>query len=151
MKNSSLLTLKKISAYLRKESKRKYVSLDMVSKNVGVYVEVLANELAFINPCLLMDPNVNIKSLLPSIEEAIEKEEAKKKASGSMPKAEPVSKKELASYSSISDFAYKKLTNAGGLVDSTISLSDHDLRVLKKLVEREDGERRRIKRLNKKK
>ena len=150
MKNSSLSTLKKIAAYLKKESKRKYVSLDMVSKNIGIYTEMLADELSFINPCLLMDPSFNIKSLLPALEEAIEKEESKKKALSSVQKVEPVGKKELASYPSISDFAYKKLTNAGGLVDSTIALSDHDLRVLKKLIEREMSDRRKAKRLKKK-
>ncbi len=150
MKRSTLGILKKTSTYLKKESKRKYVSLDMVSKNLGVYPDVLADELSFINPVLLMDPGVNMKDLLAPIENAILDEENKKR-DNTTPRIEGVTKKELASYPTISSFAYAKLTNAGGLIDATMDLNDHDLRVLKKLVEREIAARRKEKRLNKKK
>ncbi len=149
MKKSTLSNLKKVSSYLKKESKRKYISLDMLSHGVGIYQDVLADDLSFINPVLLMDSSVNIKDLAEPIEEAIYQEENKKK-DPSYPRYEAVTKKELAQYPTISSFVYAKLTNAGGLIDTTISLSDHDLRLLKKLVERETSERRKAKRANKK-
>lgn len=150
MKKSTLSNLKKVAAYLKKESRRKYITLDMVSRSVGIYSDILADDLSFLNPVLLMDPSVNMKDYLEPLEEAIYQEENKRKDSSS-PRYEAVTKKELALYPSIQEFMYQKLTNAGGLVDTSITLSDHDLRVLKKLVERETSERRKAKRLAKKK
>lgn len=147
MKRSSLLNLKKVSSYLKKENKRKYISLEMISNAIGIYPDVLADDLAFLNPILMMDPSFNIKDLYEPLLEAIYQEENKTKD----PKAKRdiVHKKELKEYKSISDFVYKKFTNAGGLVDSSITLSDHDLMVLKKLVEKENSDRRKAKRAKK--
>ncbi len=147
MKRSSLLNLKKVSSYLKRENKRKYISLEMISNAIGIYPDVLADDLSFLNPILMMDPSYNIKDLFEPLQEAIYQEE--NKAKDPKTKRDMVHKKELKEYKSISDFVYKKFTSAGGLVDTSIELNDHDLRVLKKLVEKESSERRKAKRAKK--
>lgn len=144
MKRTTLINLKKAASYLKKEYKRKYISLDMLSEGIGVYPDVLANEISFINPVLLMDPSINMKDLLVPMEEAIKKEEEIRKKE---PRRhyEAVRKKELAEYPDVASFVYTKMTNAGGLVDTSISLSDHDLRLLKKIIIRELSLRRKAK------
>lgn len=149
MKRVTLINIKKAASYLKRESKRKYVSLDMLGEGIGVYPDVLADNLSSVNPVLLMDPSVNMKDLLPAIEEMIQKEEQKRKEN---PRHyEVVRKKEMAEYPTVASFVYAKMTNAGGLVDTSISLSDHDMRLLKKLVVRELSLRRKAKRLLKSK
>ena len=132
-----------------KRSKIKFINLERLSRIVGLYPEVLGEALALFHPLILMDPEINIRDLEPQmkayLEEPIPETKAKKKAAREL----PVSKKELNSYSSIADFALKKLTNVGGLVDPTITLSDHDLRVLDKLVEAEQQRRKKANTKNK--
>ena len=55
-----------------------------------------------------------------------------------------IAKAELASYSSIADFVYKKMTSVGGLVDTAAELSDHDLEILRRLVDKEIAKRKKI-------
>lgn len=143
MKKATLINLKKVSSYL-KDSKRKYVSLDMLSKGVGIYQDVLADDLSFINPVLFIDPSVNMKNLLPSIGEAIYLEENKKKKDENIHR-DVVRKKEINEYENIASFVYAKMTNVGGLVDTSLTLSDHDLNLLKKLVLREIASRKKQK------
>mgnify|MGYP000823005678 FL=1 len=41
---------------------------------------------------------------------------------------------ELQQYSSTMDYIYKRLTSVSGLIDPSTALSDHDLRLLAKLI-----------------
>ena len=66
-------------------------------------------------------------------EEYIEEEESKKVAKTPIIK---VNKKDVLEYKSVADFVYKKMT-VGGLVSKSTSLSEVDLKVLKKLVQKE--------------
>jgi hypothetical protein len=54
-----------------------------------------------------------------------------------LPKRVVASNKELAEYPTIASFVYKKMTFAGGLVDPSTKLNDHDLHLLQKLVNKE--------------
>jgi len=129
--------LKRSFALLKKKNK-KYVTLEMLSKWVGVYPDVLANDLVYFAPMLRMDPTINLSELMPKIEAYLLEESNKsKKTSENKVKRIIAKKKEVAEYKSVSDFVYKKMAGPGGLVSPSTSLSDHDLHVLEILVKNE--------------
>ena len=135
--------VKRILGALRR-SKKKFVTLEALSRLVGLYPDVLAETLAYFEPMIRMDPSINTRDLMPALEEYL-KEPMKPVASNPKHKKIAISKKELAEYSSIADFVYKKMTNVGGLVDTSKKLSDEELRILEKLVQRETQRRRKAK------
>ena len=87
-----------------------------------------------------MDFEYNIKDLLPNLEEYLEKLET---TTPKVVKAPRVTKKTLESYDSIINFIYAKMTT-GGMVNQGVELSDQDLKVLKKLIIKEEQERRKL-------
>lgn len=113
-------------------SKKRYLTCENLSSIMGIYPEVIAEQLSFFEPILAMDPSFDLKELIPSISKYIEAEEAKREKKEVI----KVSKKELSEYKSVPDFLYKKMT-FNGLVDRNASLSEADLKVLKKLVQKE--------------
>lgn len=113
-------------------SKKRYLTCENLSSIMGVYPEVIAEQLSFFEPTLAMDPSFDLKELIPSISKYIEAEEAKREKKEVI----KVSKKELSEYKSVSDFLYKKMT-FNGLVDRNAYLSEADLKALKKLVQKE--------------
>ena len=129
MKGPSVTVLKK---YLNAMSKNKvkYMTCERLSRIVGVYPEVIAENLSYFDPLLNMDPSYDLLALIPQIKDYINEEEEKK--SPAAPKV-MATKKDVVSYESVSDFVYKKMTFAG-MVDRNIVLNEKDLRVLKRLI-----------------
>jgi len=112
-----------------------------LSRLVGLYPDVLADTIAYFEPMIRMDPSINTRDLIPQFNEYVA--EPMKPVDPNKPKAPRVDKRVLAQYSSIADFVYKKMTNVGGLVDTSMELSDEDLAVLEKLVSNEVARRRK--------
>ena len=133
--------VKRILGALRR-SKKKFVTLEALSRLVGLYPDVLAETLAYFEPMIRMDPSINTRDLVPAMEEYL-KEPIKPVSAKAKPKKIAVSSKELAKYSSIADFVFKKMTSVGGLVDTSKKLTDEELRILEKLVQRETQKRRK--------
>ena len=133
--------IKRILAPLKKTPK-KVVTLDMLSRMVGLYSDVLADDLEYFAPLVRMDPSLNLKDLVPQLEGYLAEEEAVK---ATEPKVKRVvaTKKELSQYPTIASFVYAKMTSIGGLVDPAARLSDEDLHILKKLVDREVATRKK--------
>lgn len=115
-----------------KNYKKKYLTSEQLSKINGIYPEIISSELSYFEPMLAMDPSFNLKDLLPQIEEYIASIESNKEKVKYFE-----AKKESKKYSGVTDFVYKKMTVVGGLVDKSITLSDEDLKVLRKLVNEE--------------
>ena len=132
MKNPNIQTLKK---YLNALSKirGKYVTAERLSRSVGVYPEIICENLSYFEPTLMLDNSFNLLEIVPDIKKYIVDEE-EKKANNLLAKKELVTKKQIEGYDSIPDFIYKKMTNGLGLVDREALLSEKDLRVLKRLV-----------------
>jgi len=141
MNKPSVSRIKRICSPLAK-SPKKYVSLDMLSRMVGLYSDVLADDLEYFAPLIRMDSTLNMKNLVPQLQAFIAQEENVK---AQEPKVKRVvaTQKELNQYPNISSFVYAKMTSAGGLVDPSNRLSDEDLHVLKKLVDREVAKRKK--------
>lgn len=129
MKAPRLTTVKKALQSLR-ASKAKYVSLDDLARFLGVYPDVLGEELAYFAPSILLDPSFNVRSIEPYLS-AFASEHS------SARRIKPASQREVDAYDSVAAFVYGKMTNAGGLVDPSLRLDDHDLRLLAKVVKKE--------------
>ena len=118
--------------------KKKYITVDRLSRVVGYYPDVIQNALEYFEPMLKMQPDFNLLELVPAMKRyVIDKEENKVKEV----KAPSIKKNQLEQYDSISDFIYKKMTY-GGVVDRNAELSDTDLRILKKLISEEQAKRK---------
>ena len=124
-----------------KRSKKKFVTLEALSRLVGLYPDVLGDTLAYFEPMIRMDPSINTRDLTPLLLEYVA--EPIKPVDPDKPKRVVVSRKQLSQYSSIADFAYKKMTNVGGLVDTSMTLTDEDLHILEKLVQNELARRKK--------
>jgi len=122
-------------------SKKKYLSLEALSRLVGLYPDVLADTLSYFEPVIRLDPTINMRDLVPAMKEFLV--EPMKPVVANKPKRVVVSKKELGQYASIGDFVLKKMTNVGGLVEPSTRLSDYDLLVLEKLVSNEIAKRKK--------
>ena len=129
MKGPSVAVLKKYLTAMSK-NKVKYMTCERLSRIVGVYPEVIAENLSYFDPILNMDPSYDLLALIPQIKEYIQQEEDKK--APAMPKV-MATKKDVVEYESVSDFVYKKM-NFAGMVDRNLVLNEKDLRVLKRLV-----------------
>lgn len=113
-------------------SKRKFLTCEGLSKTMGIYPEIIAEQLSYFEPMLAMDPSYDLKDLVPALEKYIEEQSKVQKAP-----VVKVTKKEVHEYKSVADFLYKKMTVVGGLVDRNAVLSEVDLKILKKIVQDE--------------
>ena len=140
MKTPNITTLKKYLVSLSK-FKAKYVTAERLSRVVGVYPEIINENLSYFEPTLMLDNSFNLLELIPDIKKYINDEEEKRAAKAV--KKEIIYKKDLEEYDSIPDFLYKKMTNGLGLVDRQAVLSDKDLRTLKRLINEELAKRKK--------
>ena len=119
--------------------KKKYITVERLSRVIGYYPDVIQATLEYFEPMLKMQPDFNLLELVPAMKQfVIEKEENKVKEF----KGPAIKKKQLDEYDSISDFIYKKMTY-GGVVDRNAELSDTDLRILKRLIQEEQARRKK--------
>lgn len=109
---------------------------------VGLYSDVLADSLEYFEPLIRMDTTLNMKDLLPAMDAYLASESQGKPVKEKEPRV-VATKKEVDAYPNIASFVYQKMTSAGGLVDPSNVLSDHDLHLLSKLVAREVAKRKK--------
>ena len=118
--------------------KKKYITVERLSRVIGYYPDIICDTLAYFEPMLKMQPDFNLLELVPMMKQfVINKEENKVKEI----KGPAIKKKQLDEYESITDFIYRKMTY-GGVVDRNAELSDTDLRILKKLIAEEQAKRK---------
>lgn len=115
-----------------KSAKAKHLTSDALSRHMGIYPEIIREQLSFFDPIITMDLDINIRDLLPQIEAYIEEEEAKAEKKSRV----VIKKSELEKYGSIAEFVYEKFS-INGLIDRRATLNEVDLKTLKKLVEEE--------------
>lgn len=128
MKAPSITVLKKYLTAMSK-NKVKYMTCERLAHIIGVYPEVIADNLSYFEPMLKMDTSLDLLQLIPMIKDYIIAEEDKKAI---QPKVVAL-KKDIVEYESVADFIYKKMTYAG-LIDRSTVLNEKDLKILKRLV-----------------
>ncbi len=134
MKAPSITTVKKYLSLLKK-TKRKYMTSEMFSRDVGIYPDVLNELFSYFEPMVNLDYDFNLLQLIPSMEQYVEDYENKKDKNNT-PKTF-ITKKKLDEFSSINDFILKKMTDSGGILDRNVVLSNQDLKILRKLINEE--------------
>ena len=138
MKEPNVKDLKKYLQGMAKLPKAKYITSERLSRIIGIYPEVINENLSFFDPMIMMDYTYNLLELVPAVKKFIEEKEAKRAPT---PKPVVVKKNEVDEYDSYFDFIYKKLT-IGGMIDKSAELSDKDLKILKKLISDELANRK---------
>jgi len=135
MEKPNITLLRKIYHGMR-QSKAKFLTAEMLSKEIGVVPEKIQEACAMFNPLTTIDFGFDLKTLMPDFE-------AHFATLAQVPKtAKPrITKKETAPYNSVVDFIYEKMT-FGGIVDKTLVLKDGDLRMIKRLANDELKARR---------
>ena len=138
MKEPSVKDLKKYLQGMAKLPKAKYITSERLAHIIGIYPEVINENLSFFDPMIMMDYTFNLLELVPAIKKFIEDKENKR---APVPKPVVVKRNEVDEYNSYFDFIYKKLT-IGGMIDKSAELSDKDLKILKKLITDELADRK---------
>ena len=138
MKEPNVKELKKYLQGMAKLPKAKYITAERLSRIIGIYPEVINENLSYFDPMIMMDYEYNLLELVPSIKKFIESKEAKRAPT---PKPVVVKRGEVDAYDNYFDFIYKKLTY-GGMIDRSVELSDKDLKILKKLISEELANRK---------
>ena len=138
MKEPNVKDLKKYLQGMAKLPKAKYITSERLAHIIGIYPEVINENLSFFDPMIMMDYTFNLLELVPQIKKFIEDKENKR---APVPKPVVVKKNEVDEYNSYFDFIYKKLT-IGGMIDKSAELSDKDLKILKKLITDELADRK---------
>lgn len=137
MKPPSVAVIKKYLASMNK-IKAKYITADKLSRTVGVYPEIIAENLSYFDPMINMDYEYDLTELIPQMEEYVNKSSEKKPI---INRKNMVTQKMLDQYGTIGNFIYGKMT-IGGLMDPNTELSDKDLKILKKLIAEEQSKRK---------
>ena len=138
MKEPSVKDLKKYLQGMAKLPKAKYITAERLSRIIGIYPDVINENLSYFDPMVMMDYEFNLLELVPAIKKFIEAKEAKRAPT---PKPVVVKKDEVQEYEDYFDFIYKKLTY-GGMIDRNVNLSDKDLKILKRLISEELANRK---------
>ena len=136
MKSISNATLKKYVLALKK-MKRKYVSSELLSKEVGIYPEVINETISFFDPMVTLDYQYNLMDLLPQMEEylgdsGVNKTKTTSKTKTYEPKVNQIT---------LSDYIYQKLT-IGGFLDRNRVFTDAELKEMKSLIIEEQKSRK---------
>ena len=129
----SISRLMRIKSTLEKKQK-KYVTLDMLSRYVGLYSDVVADELVYFEPMVKIDTSMNMMDVLPLIQDYLAQvDETNKENREKKPRRQAVRKKELLKYSSVGDFVYQKMAGPGGLIAPSATFTDHHIHVFARL------------------
>jgi len=140
MNGPSLTNVRKYLLAIKK-SPRKYLTSEHLSKEMGLFPDVINRVLSYFDPLVNMDFTYDVRTLVPLMEEYVAKLSLERKKV-----AKPrviVTKKEVGEFESLSDFIFKKYVfESSGLFDRSATLSDSELRILKKLITIEQNERK---------
>ena len=136
MKNISNATLKKYVLALKK-MKRKYVSSELLSKEVGIYPEIINETISFFDPMVTLDYQYNLMDLLPTMEEYLGDSAVNKTKTNTKAKQTDVRTNQV----SLSEYIYQKLT-IGGFLDRNRIFTDAELKEMKRIISEEQKSRK---------
>lgn len=110
-------------------SKKKYLTCEMLAKDIGIYPDIIATHLSVFDPLLTMDASIDLRSIQKPLTIFVNEKENRK--------INRKVKVANTNYKSVNDFIFNKYVVAGGLMDRSIELSAKDLKELKKVVTNE--------------
>ena len=120
------LTKANVKRYLTamKNSGKKYVTVEMLSKMVGIKEDVIREELTEFDPMIRLMEDYNLKDIVKPMEEYISKPMV-------------VRSKPTVKYASVMDFVVKNMTSNGDLLNKYMKLDKTQLKDLEIVVKRE--------------
>ena len=128
--NLSMPLLKRIILQLKKTN-QKYVTVDDLSQQLGIYPDKIAEVISYFNPLILMDLTSNLKDHLEQMEIFLNSKIAPKEV-----KKTKTTRIDIKAYKTIIDFIYQHMT-IDGIIDKTRHLSSAELKAMKKLITEE--------------
>ncbi len=131
MKQPTLIFVKKVVSAI-KSKKKKYITCEMISKDLGIYPEVIADNLSFFDAMVSLDYEYDIRTLLSDLEQYINSYHANKST-----KKNATRTTKLDDDVTIGSFIYDKFTLPGGIIDSSVKLTTAELKQLKTLILKE--------------
>jgi hypothetical protein len=126
----SLSLLKKIVLQLKKTN-QKYITVDDLSQQLGIYPEKISEVIAFFNPLILMDMTSNLRDNLTDMENYLTTKIQPKE----MKKTKRI-RFDIKAYKSMLDYLYQHLT-IDGILDKTRQLTIAELKIIKKIINEE--------------
>ena len=72
MKEPNVKELKKYLQGMAKLPKAKYITAERLSRIIGIYPEVINQNLSYFDPMIMMDYEYNLLELVPSVKKYIE-------------------------------------------------------------------------------
>ena len=126
----SLPLLKKIVLQLKKTN-QKYITVDDLSQQLGIYPEKISEVIAFFNPLILMDMTSNLRDNLTDMENYLTTKIQPKE----MKKTKRI-RFDFKAYKSMLDYLYQHLT-IDGILDKTRQLTIAELKIIKKIINEE--------------
>jgi hypothetical protein len=126
----SLPLLKKIVLQLKKTN-QKYITVDDLSQQLGIYPEKISEVIAFFNPLILMDMTSNLRDNLTDMENYLTTKIQPKE----MKKTKRI-RFDIKAYKSMLDYLYQHLT-IDGILDKTRQLTIAELKIIKKIINEE--------------
>lgn len=118
-----------------KNSKKKVLTCEDVSLISGERVDVIKEHLSNYSPLLRFDSSINIKDILPFLEEDYKKLNVLPKK-----KRKTIKKKDFENYNNTLDYIYKKMTIAGGMLNLGYTITIEDIKILRKLLKNEENQ-----------
>jgi hypothetical protein len=126
----SLPLLKKIVLQLKKTN-QKYITVDDLSQQLGIYPEKISEVIAFFNPLILMDMTSNLRDNLTDMDNYLTTKIQPKE----MKKTKRI-RFDIKAYKSMLDYLYQHLT-IDGILDKTRQLTIAELKIIKKIINEE--------------
>jgi hypothetical protein len=126
----SLPLLKKIVLQFKKTN-QKYITVDDLSQQLGIYPEKISEVIAFFNPLILMDMTSNLRDNLTDMENYLTTKIQPKE----MKKTKRI-RFDIKAYKSMLDYLYQHLT-IDGILDKTRQLTIAELKIIKKIINEE--------------
>ena len=106
----------------------------------GYKESVILEDLSFFIELVRFNPDINVVEVKDQMEEALKRvEELKmKEATSNTPKRYYIRKKDTDSYTGVVDYIERYMTFAGGMLNLGYRLTKKDVRILRKLLKKEE-------------
>ena len=111
-----------------KASKAKFLTAEALSREIGLVPDAIQAACSMFNPLVSIDYTFDLKQLIPELDAYL----------SALPSSRPITKRTTTGkrkplpYQSVIEFVYDKMTYSG-IVDKSKSLSDAELRLLRRL------------------
>ncbi|MCQ2792689.1 MAG: hypothetical protein MJ208_04125, partial [Bacilli bacterium] len=99
-----------------KANKQKYLTCELLAKDVGLYPDIIAGMLSYFDPIIQMDMTYDVRNITNKLAAFVKEKDENRRA------PRKVNKLAETQYKTVNDFVFAKYVVAGGLMDRSIEL-----------------------------